>query len=129
MADRRVAILLISHVKALADGAQALMQQANRDVGIYACGGLEDGEIGTSIERIRTVIDGIPSDHDILVFYDIGSAKMNAEMAQEFEPNRTIMISDAPLIEGGYVATIHAGLGKGIEEVKRNAENSYQKGE
>ncbi|MBB6450409.1 dihydroxyacetone kinase phosphotransfer subunit [Geomicrobium halophilum] len=129
MEENNVALLFVSHVEALAEGARELLQQANPDVGIYSCGGLEDGEIGTSIDRIEASLNKIDSETDVLVFYDIGSAKMNAEMVQEMHEERNIVISDAPMIEGGYVAVITAGLGASLEEVKRDAEEGYSKGE
>ncbi|SDI45674.1 dihydroxyacetone kinase phosphoryl donor subunit DhaM [Natribacillus halophilus] len=127
MAENRVALLLISHVEALAEGARELLQQANPDVGIYACGGLNDGELGTSVDHIEAVMNEIDPEDDILIFYDIGSAKMNAEMVQEIHEDRNIAISNAPLIEGAYVATVTAGLGSPLLEIKREAEGGYSK--
>ncbi|QQK81601.1 PTS-dependent dihydroxyacetone kinase phosphotransferase subunit DhaM [Salicibibacter cibi] len=128
MAENRVAILLISHVKALAEGARELLQQANPEVGVYACGGLDGGEIGTSVDRIEAVVEEIDPENAILIFYDIGSAKMNAEMVQEMYEDRNIAICNAPIIEGSYVATVTAGLGSPtLAEVKREAEEGYSK--
>lgn len=128
MAENRVAILLISHVEALAEGARELLQQANPDVGIYACGGLDGGEMGTSVDRIEAVVNEIDPEDAVLIFYDIGSAKMNAEMVQEMHEERKMAICNAPLIEGGYVATVTAGLGSPtLEQVKREAEEGYSK--
>ncbi|MFB4161146.1 dihydroxyacetone kinase phosphoryl donor subunit DhaM [Geomicrobium sp. JSM 1781026] len=123
-----VTILLLSHVEELARGASRLLSEANAEVEVIAVGGLEDGEIGTSVDRITPVIERIDEQKEVLVFYDIGSAKMNAEIVQEMYPDRTIEISDAPLIEAGYVAVITAGLGSNLQEVKEKAEAGYKKG-
>ncbi|QQK77938.1 PTS-dependent dihydroxyacetone kinase phosphotransferase subunit DhaM [Salicibibacter cibarius] len=128
MAGNQVAILLISHVETLAEGARELLQQANPEVGVYACGGLDGGEIGTSVDRIEAIVKEIDPEDAILIFYDIGSAKMNAEMVQEMYEGRNIAICNAPLIEGGYVATVTAGLGtSSLAKVKREAEEGYSK--
>ncbi|GAK10510.1 dihydroxyacetone kinase phosphoryl donor subunit DhaM [Geomicrobium sp. JCM 19039] len=123
-----VTILLLSHVEELARGASRLLSEANAEVEVIAVGGLEDGEIGTSVDCITPMIERIDEQKEILVFYDIGSAKMNAEIVQEMYPDRIIEISDAPLIEAGYVAVITAGLGSNLQEVKEKAEAGYKKG-
>ncbi|EZH65151.1 hypothetical protein DH09_16010 [Bacillaceae bacterium JMAK1] len=122
-----VSIFLISHVRELAIGAKRLLQQGNDQVKIVATGGLEDGEIGTSIDQMQLALDELPKDDEVLILYDIGSAKMNAEMLMEMNPDRTISITDAPLIEGGYVAVMMAGLGDDLDTVQQKAESSYHK--
>ncbi|GAK00800.1 dihydroxyacetone kinase phosphoryl donor subunit DhaM [Geomicrobium sp. JCM 19055] len=122
-----VSILLISHVRELAVGAKRLLQQGNDQVTIITTGGLENDEIGTSIDQMQQALDELPQEDEVLIFYDIGSAKMNAEMLIEMNPDRTISITDAPLIEGGYVAVMMAGLGDNLDTVRQKAENSYHK--
>ncbi|MBM7633249.1 dihydroxyacetone kinase phosphoryl donor subunit DhaM [Geomicrobium sediminis] len=122
-----VSIFLISHVRELALGAKRLLQQGNDQVTIIATGGLEDGEIGTSVDQMQRALDELPQEDEVLIFYDIGSAKMNAEMLIEMNPDRTIAITDAPLIEGGYVAVMMAGFGDDLDTVRQKAESSYHK--
>ncbi|MFV0560174.1 MAG: dihydroxyacetone kinase phosphoryl donor subunit DhaM [Enterococcus sp.] len=95
-------ILLVSHVHALAEGVQKLLLEVAKDVPIATAAGLEDGGIGTSFEKIQKVIAEHPAD-EILAFYDLGSAKMNLEMAIELS-EKTIHLYDTAFVESAYTA-------------------------
>lgn len=95
-------LLLISHVEEIATGLAKLLDQVAGDVTIKTAGETEDGEIGTSFDKINSVL-GEFEEEKILAFYDLGSAKMNLEMAMEFS-DKEITLYETALIEGAYVA-------------------------
>ena len=100
--NKEYGVLLISHVEEIATGLVKLISQVAADVTIKTAGGTEDGDIGTSFDKINAVLDEFEEDK-ILAFYDLGSAKMNLEMAMEFSAKEIILYETA-LIEGAYVA-------------------------
>lgn len=73
-------IVVVSHSHDIAQGVKALLEQMANDVIIKVTGGIE-GDIGTSIDNINALFESISS--EALCFYDIGSSKMNVEMALE----------------------------------------------
>lgn len=95
-------ILLISHVEEIADGLAKLIDQVASDVTIKTAGGTEDGDIGTSFDKISTVL-GEFEEEKVLAFYDLGSAKMNLEMVLEFT-DKEVTLYETAFIEGAYVA-------------------------
>ncbi|MDZ5783844.1 dihydroxyacetone kinase phosphoryl donor subunit DhaM [Marinococcus luteus] len=125
----KVSIIVISHSKELADGIVDLVSQTKQeDVSIAAAGGTEDGEIGTSVDRITGAVESVTTEEGVLLLFDIGSALMNAELALEMLPELEgrITIADAPLVEGAYIAAVEAGMGKTLEEVKKAAESAKE---
>ena len=100
--NKEYGVLLISHVEEIATGLVKLISQVAADVTIKTAGGTEDGDIGTSFDKINAVLDEFEEDK-ILAFYDLGSAKMNLEMAMEFN-DKEIILYETALIEGAYVA-------------------------
>lgn len=100
--SKKYGVLLISHVEEIATGLVKLISQVAADVTIKTAGGTEDGDIGTSFDKINAVLDEFEEDK-ILAFYDLGSAKMNLEMAMEFS-DKEIILYETALIEGAYVA-------------------------
>jgi phosphoenolpyruvate---glycerone phosphotransferase subunit DhaM len=53
----------------------------------------------------------------VLVLVDLGSAVMSVELAIELHAGQQIVISDAPLVEGAYLAAIEAAAGGDLREV------------
>ena len=51
-------------------------------------GGTEDNDVGTSMEKIMNAFEENDAD-EILAFYDLGSAKMNLEMAIEMTEKKS----------------------------------------
>lgn len=96
------AILLVSHSEKIAEGLKELLMQVAADVTIQIAGGTDDGEIGTSFDKISQVVNEI-EEENILAFYDLGSAKMNIEMVKDFS-EKEIILYDVSFIEGAYVA-------------------------
>lgn len=95
-------ITIVSHVPEIAEGLPKLLKQVAADVPLTFAGGTDDGDIGTSMEKISQAFTDNSAD-EILAFYDLGSAKMNLEMAQEMS-DKTIHLYDTALIESAYTA-------------------------
>jgi phosphoenolpyruvate---glycerone phosphotransferase subunit DhaM len=112
-----VGIVLISHSPKLVSGILEIIRQVIHDVPIEIAGGTDEGEIGTSVEKIVSAINRANVGNGVLVFYDLGSAMMNAEVALEMIDSSTVKIIDAPLVEGAYVAAVESNMGKSLQEV------------
>lgn len=95
-------ILLVSHVEEVASGLLRLLDQVAEEVTIKAAGGTEEGEVGTSFDKISETLEAFEEDH-ILCFYDLGSAKMNLEMAMEMT-EKNVELFDTAFIESAYTA-------------------------
>jgi dihydroxyacetone kinase phosphotransfer subunit len=112
-----VGVVIISHSEKIAEGLKDLVTQVIKDVPIEAAGGTDDGEIGTSLEKIQSAIEKVHSDKGVIVLFDLGSSVMNAELAIELTGLENVKIADAPLVEGSYVAVVESGMGKSLDEV------------
>ena len=116
-----VSLVLISHSKKIAEGLKELASQMSGDVKIGVAGGTDDGRIGTDPIKIMSAIEDVYSDDGVLMFYDLGSALMNAELAldmMEEKMKSNVEIVKSSLVEGAFVAGIEASIGKSIEEIK-----------
>lgn len=100
--SQKYAILLVSHVEEIADGLLRLLSEVAEDVTIKAAGGGKEGAIGTSFDKIFNTLNEI-EEETVLAFYDLGSARINLEMAKEFT-DKKILLYDVSFIEGAYVA-------------------------
>ena len=95
-------IVVVSHVPEIAAGIQRLLGQVAQDVSITIAGGTDDNQVGTSLTKITQAFDAYHAD-ELLAFYDLGSAKMNLEMAIEMS-DKTVHLYDTALIESAYTA-------------------------
>jgi len=95
-------IVIVSHVPEIAVGVQRLVQQVAADVSVTIAGGTDEQQVGTSMAKITTAFEENTAD-EILAFYDLGSAKMNLEMAIEMS-DKTVHLYDTALIESAYTA-------------------------
>ena len=81
---------------------------AGAKIKIAAAGGTADGSLGTSVERIQAGLQEVESPDGVLVLVDIGGAVLSVETAIEMLAMPRVQISDAPLVEGAYLAAIEA---------------------
>lgn len=109
-------IIIASHVEDIARGVANLAQQAAKDVPITFAGGTDDGGIGSSMTKITAAIDANGAD-ELLAFYDLGSAKMNLDMAVELA-DKPVHVYDVALVEGAYSAATLAGAGLDLAGVE-----------
>lgn len=108
-------IVIVSHSKDIAQGLYNLLQEVASSVDIQYVGGTEEGEIGTSFDRVQTIIEATKND-TVLAFYDLGSAKMNLDMASDFS-EKDIQIFDVAFVEGAYTAGALLQAGAALEDV------------
>lgn len=103
-------IVIVSHSVNIAQGIYDLIQEVAKDVAITYVGGNEDSEIGTSFDTTSKAIETNEAEQ-LLAFYDLGSAKMNLEMAIEFA-DKQVTVFDVPVVEGAYTAAalLQAGV-------------------
>ncbi|SEL14615.1 dihydroxyacetone kinase DhaM subunit [Carnobacterium iners] len=99
---REYAVLLISHVEDLANGVATLLNEIAADVTIKTAGGTSQGTVGTSFDKINDRLESF-EEETILAFYDLGSAKMNLELASEIS-DKNILVYDTAFVEGAYTA-------------------------
>lgn len=110
-------ITLVSHVSDIADGLPKLLKQVAKDVPITTAGGTDDGRIGTSMQKIMKAFEDNSAD-EILAFYDLGSAKMNLEMAMEMS-DKKVHLYDTAFIEGAYTAASLIQAGVSLEDIEK----------
>lgn len=113
-------ITIVSHVYEVANGLPRLLTQVAKDVPITTAGGTEDNDVGTSMEKIMNAFEENDAD-EILAFYDLGSAKMNLEMAIEMT-DKKVHLCDVALIEGAYTAATLLEAGVDLQEVEKQLE-------
>jgi len=126
-----VSLILVSHSHNLARGVKELADQmANPHVQIVPVGGIVDertGEtvLGTDAVQIVAAIERCWSPAGVLLFVDLGSAILSAELALEMLPaamREVCLISNAPLVEGAIVAALEASFERSLMEVNQAAE-------
>ena len=104
-----VSLLIVSHSAQLAAGVKEFAEQvAGGKVRIAAAGGAADGSLGTSVDHIQERLRQVASPDGTLVLVDLGCAVLSVEMAIEALGAAGVQISDAPLVEGAYLAAIEA---------------------
>jgi PTS hybrid protein len=113
-----VGLVLVSHSAKLADGLAELAGQMAPDVKILPAGGLPDGTLGTDFDAVSTALDRADAGAGVALLYDLGSAKMTADLALEMlgDPTRSAVV-DAPFVEGAVAAAVAAQGGADLEAV------------
>ena len=123
-----VGIVVISHSGKVAEGVKAMADQmADKSVRIIACGGIENGELGTDAIKIMEALISANSGDGVVVLVDLGSAVLSTYTALELldeEERRLIKIADAPLVEGAVCAAVQASAGFSVDEVAAAAESA-----
>lgn len=109
-------VLFVSHVEGIAKGVHTLMREMGPEVAMTYSGGTEDGGVGTNFESILEAIESNPKDK-ILAFYDLGSAKMNLEVAMEMT-DKEVHLYDAAFLEGSYTAVALLQAGVDLTEIE-----------
>lgn len=96
-----IGIVLVSHVETIASGIKQLLEAFNSEVDInYA---KTNGEIGTTFEAVSQAVSENKAT-DLLVFYDLGSSKLNAQLVLSLNEQKKLEILDCALVEGSFVA-------------------------
>ena len=123
-----VGIVIVSHSAEIAQGAAAMVKQmVGGAVAVESCGGTSDSRLGTDGAAIRACLDVAWNPHGIAELFDLGSARMNAEMAISMcpeEQQERIVVCDAPIVEGALLAASEASLGSDLNTVRAAAEDA-----
>ena len=106
-----VGIVLVSHSQKAAEGAAELAKMMAPAAPVAAAGGMEDGGLGTSFEKICAAVESVYSEDGVVVIMDMGSAVMTAEM-----------VVDCPFVEGAVIAAVEAEGGTAIDEMQEKVE-------
>ena len=121
-----VGIVIVSHSQKLAEGVRELAEMMAGDVQIASAGGLDDGMLGTSYEKITLAVEAVCGRDGAGVLMDMGSAVMTAELVQENLKDDHVKLVDCPLVEGAVMAAAAASGGADVTEVARQAEAAGQ---
>lgn len=125
-------IFLISHSIEVTDGIKHMIEQMqiSKDVTIYSLGGTSDGELGSDATKIIDAAVAAKNDDAILVFADVGSAVLNAELAKDMlseELQKKYYLVNSSLVEGAFAAAITAGITDDIDEIINEAKQAHVK--
>nr|WP_276312643.1 dihydroxyacetone kinase phosphoryl donor subunit DhaM [Exiguobacterium qingdaonense] len=109
-------MVIVSHSAKIAEGIQDLMKEMAPSVPIHLAGGLEDGAIGTDVNRILTALDHVEG--EALLLSDIGSATMNAELAIDmYEGDKKVAFFDGPIVESAFIASVSSGNDMSLSDI------------
>jgi PTS hybrid protein len=114
--------VVVSHSATLAAGVVEVAEQMAPNVTIVPAGGTAEGGIGTDFDAVAAAIERADRGAGVVVLYDLGSARMVAEMAVELADNTRLV--DAPLVEGAVAAAVSAEGGADVTEVAHAAEDA-----
>ena len=119
-----VGLVIVTHSAALAHGVVETCRMMAKDVCIATAGGLEDGSLGTSYERIVRAINSVYCEDGVAILMDAGSAILTVETIADEMEDRVLRLVDCPLVEGSIVAAVAAVCGADLDEVVRRAEET-----
>lgn len=117
----KVAIVLVSHSRLMAQGLAELAGQMAPDVTLIPVGGLPDGDLGSSLDDVSGALRAASQDagRDVVVLADLGSSVMNVESALELDPDTgsRVVLAPGPFVEGAVAAAVAAHGGAGLDDV------------
>jgi PTS hybrid protein len=116
-----VGLVVVSHSAKIAEGVVEMAAQMAAGVRLRAAGGTDEGGIGTDATLIADAIADADDGDGVLVFADLGSAVLSAQLAidelVDEERRGRVRIAEAPLVEGAVIAAIQASTGSSLDEV------------
>ena len=120
-----VGIVLVSHSAELAQGAAQLAAQVSGGtVTIIAAGGTDEGDLGTSAAKVTRGLRLADSGAGVVVLPDLGSAVLTVRAVLEDHGGQSVLLADAPFVEGAVAATVTAAAGGDIKAVAAAAEEA-----
>ena len=121
-----VAIVIVSHSPEVAKGAADMVRQmVGEEVRVAFCGGDPAGGLGTDVGAIQNAIRAVNGPKGVAVLVDLGGAETNSEMAIEMlgdELQGSVVICNAPIVEGAVMAATEAAGGATLDAVRATAE-------
>jgi PTS hybrid protein len=120
-----VGIVLVSHSSRLVEGlAELLAQIGSAEVPVALAGGTTDGGLGTSADRVAAAIEAADQGDGVVVIPDLGSAVLTVKSVLEAAGGRSVVLVDAPFVEGAVAAAVTAAYGAKLDAVVRAAEDA-----
>ena len=119
-----VGVVIVSHSQKIAEGVVEIAEVMAENAPVVAAGGLEDGTLGTSYDRIHDAIESVYSDEGVVVIADMGGSIMTVEIVLEDMERENIIMLDCPLVEGAILAAVESKNGRNLEEVKLYVERA-----
>jgi len=120
-----VGIVLVSHSSRLVDGlAELLAQIGSSEVPIAVAGGTADGGLGTSVDLVIAAVVAADRGDGVVVIPDLGSAVLTVKSVLEGVDDTSVVLVDAPFVEGAVAAAVTAASGAGLDAVVRAAEEA-----
>ena len=123
-----VGIVLISHSRALAEGAAELARQMGvGQVRVEPAGGAADGGLGTSIDLLDAAVRAADGGAGVVLIADLGSSVLTAKTyLEDREDTATeVVLADAPFVEGAVAAASAAAGGADVAAVTKAAGEAY----
>jgi PTS hybrid protein len=123
--EEPVGIVLVSHSAELAAGLADLVRQiGSGDAPVLVAGGTDDGRIGTSYTLIRQAIAEANRGAGVVVLPDLGSSVLTTRTVLEDHPDPSVVVVDAPFVEGAVAAVVTASIGGDLAAVIAAAEEA-----
>src|ERR1700746_3485085 len=121
-----VGIVLVSHSAELAQGAAHLAGQVSGGtVTIIAAGGTDEGDLGTSAAKVAAGLGHRDPGGGGVVLPDLGSAVLTVKaVLEDYGAAATVLLADAPFVEGAGAATVTAAAGGDVNAVAAAAEEA-----
>ena len=119
-----VGIVIVSHSQKLAEGVVEVARMMAHNAKIASAGGLENGELGTSYEKILSALEAVYSSDGAVILMDMGSAVMTTEMVLEDFDKPNVKMLDCPLVEGAVLAAVESVAGKTLEEISAHIDDA-----
>ncbi len=122
-----IGLVIVSHSYSLAEALAALARQmapAALPIAIAGGSGPDHQDFGTNALEIVKAIQSVYQEEGGLVFSDLGSAILSAEMARDLLPKdqqSKVHLSAAPLVEGFLAAAVQASLEQPLSAVESEA--------
>ena len=121
-----IGLVVVSHNRKLAEEIINFSNEMKQfDFPVENGGGTSSEIYGTEPQIIIDAVKRADKGEGVLIFVDLGSSIMNAEMAIEMlENSEKVHIVDAPLVEGVISAVAGNFPGISTEELKQISEES-----
>lgn len=119
-----VGIVIVSHSEKLAEGVVEISKMMAKSAPVAAAGGLEDGSLGPSYDRIRAAIESVYSEDGVIILADMGAAIMTTEIVLEDLALDKVKLVDCPLVEGAVFAAVESAGGMKFEELSEHVKKS-----
>ncbi len=127
-----VGLVVVSHSAKVAEGVVEMAAQMAAGVRLRAAGGTDEGGIGTDATLIAEAIADADDGDGVLVFADLGSAVLSAQLAidelVDEQRRGSVRIAEAPLVEGAVIAAIQASTGSSLDDVDAAARGAASMG-